>query len=199
MLPNLSPFDVRAQVVHGQPVTAAYLALSAGYGVLYIAAMIAGGHRRVLATRFQVAVHAVSIPHRRPRRPRCRPDGGAASLQAVRETRFPTPQAAEDALYLTSGKTVQRLSARLLGARSRPLLDSRDPVLRRRQASPAATPAAGTGSTRVAVRLRPSVPHARFDDDAGSPLQHCVPVWRDFSRGALPGWRRTTRSGHQAP
>jgi len=37
--------------------------------------------------------------------------GGAASLQAVRETRFPPPQAAEDALYLTSGKTVQRLSA----------------------------------------------------------------------------------------
>jgi hypothetical protein len=37
--------------------------------------------------------------------------GGAASLQAVRETRFPPPQAAEDALYVTSGKTVQRLTA----------------------------------------------------------------------------------------
>jgi len=37
--------------------------------------------------------------------------GGAASLQAVRETRFPPPQATEDALYVTSGKTVQRLAA----------------------------------------------------------------------------------------
>jgi len=37
--------------------------------------------------------------------------GGAASLQAVRETRFPPPQATEDALYFTSGKTVQRLAA----------------------------------------------------------------------------------------
>jgi hypothetical protein len=36
---------------------------------------------------------------------------GAASLQAVREARFPTPvQAGDDALYVTSGKTAQRLS-----------------------------------------------------------------------------------------
>jgi hypothetical protein len=41
ILPNLSPFDVRAQVVHGQPVTVAYMALSAGYAVLYIGALIA--------------------------------------------------------------------------------------------------------------------------------------------------------------
>jgi len=36
--------------------------------------------------------------------------GGAASVQAVREARFPAPQADEDALYVTSGKTVQRMS-----------------------------------------------------------------------------------------
>ena len=42
ILPNLSPFDVRSQVVHGQPVTAAYLALSAGYALLYVAALIVG-------------------------------------------------------------------------------------------------------------------------------------------------------------
>jgi Cu-processing system permease protein len=40
ILPNLSPFDVRSQVVHGQPVTMTYIALSAGYAVLYIAALI---------------------------------------------------------------------------------------------------------------------------------------------------------------
>ena len=41
ILPNLGSFDVRAQVVHGQPVAAGYVALEAGYGTLYIAALIA--------------------------------------------------------------------------------------------------------------------------------------------------------------
>ncbi len=39
-LPNLGPFDVRAQVVHGQPVTAGYMLLTSAYGLLYIAALI---------------------------------------------------------------------------------------------------------------------------------------------------------------
>lgn len=41
VLPNLAPFDVRAQVVHGQPVTLDYLALTVGYGLLYITALLA--------------------------------------------------------------------------------------------------------------------------------------------------------------
>src|SRR3954447_1594107 len=36
--------------------------------------------------------------------------GGAASLQAVRETRFPPPPVAEDTLYVTSGSTLRRLT-----------------------------------------------------------------------------------------
>ncbi|MEQ1728212.1 MAG: ABC transporter permease subunit [Vicinamibacterales bacterium] len=40
ILPNLSPFDVRSQVVHGQPVTASYVALNIGYAVLYIGALL---------------------------------------------------------------------------------------------------------------------------------------------------------------
>jgi ABC-type transport system involved in multi-copper enzyme maturation permease subunit len=40
VLPNLSSFDVRAQIVHGQPVSAGYLALMTGYGALYIGALI---------------------------------------------------------------------------------------------------------------------------------------------------------------
>jgi Cu-processing system permease protein len=40
ILPNLRPFDVRAEVVHGVPVTAGYLALTVGYGLLYIAAVL---------------------------------------------------------------------------------------------------------------------------------------------------------------
>jgi ABC-type transport system involved in multi-copper enzyme maturation permease subunit len=40
VLPNLAPFDVKLQVVHAQPVTFGYMALTAGYGVLYITALL---------------------------------------------------------------------------------------------------------------------------------------------------------------
>ena len=40
LLPNLAPFDIKAQVVHGQPVSAGYLALTAAYGVAYIAVLL---------------------------------------------------------------------------------------------------------------------------------------------------------------
>jgi hypothetical protein len=40
ILPNLAPYDVRAQVVHAQPVSAGYLMLSTAYGALYIAALL---------------------------------------------------------------------------------------------------------------------------------------------------------------
>jgi ABC-type transport system involved in multi-copper enzyme maturation permease subunit len=42
MLPNLAPFDVRAQVVHAQPVPAGYLAVTVAYGLVYIAAILVG-------------------------------------------------------------------------------------------------------------------------------------------------------------
>jgi ABC-type transport system involved in multi-copper enzyme maturation permease subunit len=40
VLPNLLPFDVRSQVVHGQPVPLSYVALTAASGVLYIGALL---------------------------------------------------------------------------------------------------------------------------------------------------------------
>ena len=40
VLPNLAPFDIKAQVVHGQPVSAGYMALTAAYGAVYIAALL---------------------------------------------------------------------------------------------------------------------------------------------------------------
>ncbi|MGE3178937.1 MAG: ABC transporter permease [Vicinamibacterales bacterium] len=40
VLPNLAPFDVRAQVVHGVPVPAGYVALTSAYGAAYIAALL---------------------------------------------------------------------------------------------------------------------------------------------------------------
>jgi ABC-type transport system involved in multi-copper enzyme maturation permease subunit len=42
VLPNLAPFDVRAEVVHGQAVAAGYVALMIAYGVVYSAALLVG-------------------------------------------------------------------------------------------------------------------------------------------------------------
>ena len=40
VLPDLSAFDVKTEVVHGLPVTAGYLATTTAYGVAYIAALL---------------------------------------------------------------------------------------------------------------------------------------------------------------
>jgi Cu-processing system permease protein len=40
VLPNLAPFDVKAQVVHAQPVPLGYLALTSAHGAAYIAALL---------------------------------------------------------------------------------------------------------------------------------------------------------------
>ena len=40
VLPDLSAFDVKTQVVHGLPVSAGYLATTSAYGFLYVAALL---------------------------------------------------------------------------------------------------------------------------------------------------------------
>jgi ABC-2 type transport system permease protein len=40
VLPDLSAFDVKTQVVHGLPVTAGYLVTTATYGLMYVAALL---------------------------------------------------------------------------------------------------------------------------------------------------------------
>jgi ABC-type transport system involved in multi-copper enzyme maturation permease subunit len=40
ILPNLAPFDVKTQVVHGQPVAAGYVAMTMAYGALYVALLL---------------------------------------------------------------------------------------------------------------------------------------------------------------
>jgi Cu-processing system permease protein len=40
VLPNLAQFDVKSQVVHGQPVSLTYMALAAGYAALYTAMLL---------------------------------------------------------------------------------------------------------------------------------------------------------------
>jgi ABC-type transport system involved in multi-copper enzyme maturation permease subunit len=40
VLPNLAPFDVKAQVVHGQAVPAGQVAMTVAYGAVYVAALL---------------------------------------------------------------------------------------------------------------------------------------------------------------
>ena len=40
LLPNLAAFDVKAQVVHAQPVSLGYMALTSGYAVAYIGMLL---------------------------------------------------------------------------------------------------------------------------------------------------------------
>jgi ABC-type transport system involved in multi-copper enzyme maturation permease subunit len=40
LLPNLAPFDVKAQVVHGQPVAAGYVGLTLAYAAVYVAVLL---------------------------------------------------------------------------------------------------------------------------------------------------------------
>jgi Cu-processing system permease protein len=42
VLPDLSAFDVKTEVVHGLPVSAGYLAITSAYGALYIGALLLG-------------------------------------------------------------------------------------------------------------------------------------------------------------
>jgi ABC-type transport system involved in multi-copper enzyme maturation permease subunit len=43
VLPNLAPFDVTSQVVHGLPISARYMAVTMAYGVVYIAILLIAG------------------------------------------------------------------------------------------------------------------------------------------------------------
>jgi ABC-type transport system involved in multi-copper enzyme maturation permease subunit len=43
LLPNLTAFDVKADVVHGQPIAASYVLMSTGYGLAYVALLVLAG------------------------------------------------------------------------------------------------------------------------------------------------------------
>jgi hypothetical protein len=42
VLPDFSKFDIKLAVVHGVPVSGSYLAATAGYAALYVAALLFG-------------------------------------------------------------------------------------------------------------------------------------------------------------
>jgi ABC-type transport system involved in multi-copper enzyme maturation permease subunit len=43
ILPNMATFDVKADVVHGHPISSGYLLVSIGYGLAYIACLLVAG------------------------------------------------------------------------------------------------------------------------------------------------------------
>ena len=40
LLPNFAPFDIKAEVVHAQPVSLGYMALTTGYGLTYVVTLL---------------------------------------------------------------------------------------------------------------------------------------------------------------
>jgi ABC-type transport system involved in multi-copper enzyme maturation permease subunit len=44
LLPNLAPFDVKAEVVYGQPVSAAHVGLTLLYGAVYVSVLLLAAH-----------------------------------------------------------------------------------------------------------------------------------------------------------
>ena len=93
VLPNLAQFDVKAEVVHGQPVAAGYIALTTRYALLYIAMLLlvvgrsssrgATSSEATREPRLAIAlalalVAAVLL-------------AGAVQLQAARERAYPPP------------------------------------------------------------------------------------------------------------
>ncbi len=171
-----------------------------GYGALYIAALIVAATLIFSQTGLQVSgdrpsawralagavVAAVLI-------------GAAASLQAVREVRYPEPPPTQESLYLTSGATARRLSIGYSALAAdlywiRAIQYYGDTKLRLDQTRTRQT----DRRIQAAGRLRAAVPAARPDDDARSAVQHRVSVWLDFSRRAVSGRRGPSGSGHRA-
>ena len=54
VLPNLAQFDVKAEVVHAQPVPLGYIAMTGAYAALYIAVLLASRRWSFSPARLQV-------------------------------------------------------------------------------------------------------------------------------------------------
>ena len=151
MLPNLAQFDVKAQVVHGQPVPLGYLALAIGYARCLH--RHAADRRRCSSSRGAIsskwpretslAALGVIAPRRRAARRR---GSGAGRARAARIR--PPVGADDDRCTSRRGRPLRRLAGALHRAGRRPLLDPRDSVLRRHQAP------AGRAAVRAASRRR---------------------------------------------
>ncbi len=183
VLPNLAPFDVKTQVVHAQPIAAGYVALTTGYGVLYITALLTLAVAVLLAAGLQVS---------RPPAGRCRccspprvlmaPASSARRCSAI--ARFGTDEPAEQVLYVQSPEVARRL------ALSYDVLAADVYWIRALQ---------HFGGTRRATdqerELRAALPAARHGDRARPALQHRLPLRRDLPVRAEAGRARPARPG----
>ena len=190
VLPNLAPFDVKAEVVHGVPMSARTSALTLAYAVVYIADRCCSAAMADLPPAgFQVTRDARVLPGRDRAaagagRSRCR--CGAIAGGRAYEPATPVHVAAVRG---------PRCSARVARASTRSLADLywiRAVVYFGRQRS----------RQRAGQELRPAVSAARPGHDARSALHGGLPVWRDLPRRsrrpadlAGPIWRSSCSSG----
>ncbi len=107
MLPDLSAFDVKTEVVHGLPVTLGYMGSTAAYGVAYIVGAPARVHVHLLEAGLQVKARrdiAVVVLA-----------AGAfvvaVSLQIMRDRWYPRDDVErEQILYVRSGAALKRMA-----------------------------------------------------------------------------------------
>ena len=196
MLPDLSAFDVKTQVVHGLPVAGRlHRCDDRRTALAYIARCCSSrrsSSRGGTSSERRAAAQLALVARRgrwRSRRPsRCR--SARDALVSARRARD-----ASDCSTSRSGTAAEAHRARVRRAGRRRLLDPRDSALRRRP--PRSRPTA-RGSYELLLSA------ARPDDDARSVLQHRVPVRRDLPERsaarragpARPG-DRAAREGHR--
>ena len=183
LLPNLAPFDVKAEVVHGVPVPSSHVAYTLLYAAVYIAMLLLGGHRDLPAAGLQMTIAASSIAG-------CSRSCCWSLLDCAsggRDRGWQPYEPAKPVLWLQSGPPVKRAVAWLRALAGRPLLDPRGRLLRRQAAR----------RPKPRRELRSAVPAARSRDDASTRGFSGVSLWRDLSvRGlsrvgrAGPTWRR---------
>ena len=197
VLPNLAQFDVKAQVVHGQPVPPATGADDRVRGALH---RDAARRRRRSSSRGGTSnrwprdsLARIGRDRRRCRRAARRrgPAAGRAraALSAARRR-------ARTSLYVTSGTRRPPPRRRVQRAGRRRLLDPRDSVLRRHQAA-AGRRARRAGAAADAGRVRRTTTscciRCSTHDHARSALQHRLPVRRGVPRRAVSRRRRAAR------
>ncbi len=134
LLPNLAPFDVTAQVVHGQPVPAGYLLMTIGYAAIYVTVLLSAASFIFSQAGLQVTARRGSAAAR------VRADDGGAgcaafvAVEAWRDRVYGEPTPGDSVLYIRSGEALRRMSLSFTPLARRRLLDPRRAALRQHAA-----------------------------------------------------------------
>ena len=192
VLPNLASFDVKADVVHGQPVPWSFVALSTGYGLVYIAHARADGDVHLLPPGLQVGgsprmppparstvVFGVAIAALM---------GASVALQVARDRATPVREETARYLYLRSGSAIKDLTVAY-----QTLAADVYWIRAIQHYGGDRLSAGGRGALRAAVSA------ARHHDHARPALHHRLPVRRHLPGRAAARRAGPSRPGHRAP